>query len=757
MRPGGNCIWAKVIGSTIEKLLDLELSDSNEILARLRATCEEIRSLVRTQYPPSLIGYFWNMMFLSLIGKSDGDSDDGNLVAGPDEQALICAMEYVHAVVASDGLDVSDFRQAEPEVGDRIIELSKDALSQCFMFGIANSHDETLFPDYENKKLAFEILSNWVMIRGKRYQVLEEEFFSYTLKPHDDVLKELYGIGAEGIAKEIQKVSDAARAGVQRSADTLAALMEESQDAAKKADSTLEDFFPSLAEQRPEIAAQASQAIHDLFFGGTFNLSKETGLPENLLSDLAYQPGEAVDFFDGGDFSGSPFKTLPARIKPLIQIGKDYYCTEPNFVRDASYRAIQRALITRKPEYKELWNTKQKHLSESAFSDIMSGHLKSAQILNDVYYPLANGQWAETDCVIVIDDVLIVLECKAGVEPLNPPAENMQGHLKSVERLLLSAYRQCTRFLGYLNSASQVPLYAKSLSGGYDEVLQVKSSALRNIFPIGLTLESFSPFSASIKELAEVVPINGKHNFFALSIDDLMALKYILAGTGEFLHYLEVRQALAGMREVGLFDEMDHLGAYVSKNRVDQTVKEMIEVENATFVALDGFDVDVIGPFFQNPEFPNVQPRRQSYPERLLELLSALEQTGGPKWLAGDSFLRNMGSGGRDQFQTHFDRTLPILGSRDATFFATGGQVGAIFWLERSDGIDREAQAVEKAQSLILAMEEPDIMLFRIALTPNGKMATAVAKRVGKPSVIMANYGRILNEANRLRAKVTKL
>ena len=57
----------------------------------------------------------------------------------------------------------------------------------------------------------------------------------------------------------------------------------------------------------------------------------------------------------------------------------------------------------------------------------MSGHLKSAQILNDVYYPLANGQWAETDCVIVIDDVLIVLECKAGVEPLNPPAENMQG------------------------------------------------------------------------------------------------------------------------------------------------------------------------------------------------------------------------------------------------------------------------------------------------------------------------------------------
>ena len=734
-----------------------ELPEPDQVLADLRVICEEIRSLIQTQYPPSLIGYFWNMMFLSLIGKADPDNDDQPLVAGPDEQTLIFGMEYVHAVIASDGLSVSEFRNVETEVGDRILELAREALTRCFSYGLASSKGDALLSDYENQKLAFEILSNWVMIRGKRYQVLEEEFFAFTLSPHDEVLKELYGIGAAEIASEIQKVADASRHGVQRSAEVLNSLMQESREAALNSDQTYEDFLPELAEQRPEIAEKAGEAIRDLFFGGTFNLSKETDLPKNFLSDLAFQPGETSNFFDDGEFSGTPFKTLPARIKPLVQIGEHFYCTEPNFVRDASYRAIQRAIIANKPEYKEQWNVKQKDLSETAFAEIMGSHLKGAQIFGEVYYPLPDGQWAETDCVILIDDILISLECKAGVEALNPPAENMQGHIKSVERLLLSAYRQSTRFLDYLYSAERVPLYARDNGGGYSEVVDIKYSALRNIFPIGLTLESFTPFSASIKELEEVIPIAGRHNFFALSIDDLMSMKYILAGTGEFIHYLEVRQALAGMREITLFDEMDHLGAYVSNNRVDQTAQEMMTTENIDFVALDGFDADVVAPFFHDPNFPNAEPRRQVYPDRLLELLSALERTGDVNWLAGDNFLRNMASESRNQFQEHYDKTLPILGSRDATFFATGGQVGAVFWLERNDGVNRDTLAIEKAQSLVLAMDEHSTMLFKMAVTPSGKMARATAKKVGRPSPIMANYGRILADAEELRPKVTKL
>lgn len=359
-----------------------------EVLSELRSKCDEIRALVRTQYPPALIGYFWNMMFLQLFQKADDSADQIGLVAGPDEKDLLFAMEYIHAVIASDGLDNPEFANVDTEVGDKIIELSNEALGLCFAFGMVNSKDELLIPDYENQKLAFEILSNWVMIRGKRYQVLEGEFFSYALAPHDEVLIELYGIDSSVIGMEIQKIADASRVGVQRSAEELHALMEEFQSFADVPDKSSPELLPKLLEEHPELSERVGAAIRDLFIGGTFNISKETDLPAKFLADLSFKPGEADKFFDEGEFSGTPFKTLPARIKPLIAIGDEYYCTEPNFIRDTSYRAVQRAIIAARPEYREEWNSKQKGLSEAAFPDVMKSHLSGAQVLGEIYYPL---------------------------------------------------------------------------------------------------------------------------------------------------------------------------------------------------------------------------------------------------------------------------------------------------------------------------------------------------------------------------------
>ncbi|XEV12942.1 hypothetical protein ACBZ90_13105 [Vibrio alginolyticus] len=51
------------------------------------------------------------------------------------------------------------------------------------------------------------------MIRGNRYQVLEGEFYRYVLAPHNDVLEEVYGIGATDIAEGFQAIADATRSG----------------------------------------------------------------------------------------------------------------------------------------------------------------------------------------------------------------------------------------------------------------------------------------------------------------------------------------------------------------------------------------------------------------------------------------------------------------------------------------------------------------------------------------------------------------
>lgn len=59
--------------------------------------------------------------------------------------------------------------------------------------------------------IEFHAKSTWVLLRGNRYQVLEGELYRYVLAPHDDVLKEVYGVGATDIAAGFQDMADASR------------------------------------------------------------------------------------------------------------------------------------------------------------------------------------------------------------------------------------------------------------------------------------------------------------------------------------------------------------------------------------------------------------------------------------------------------------------------------------------------------------------------------------------------------------------
>lgn len=730
---------------------------TDELLNELKTVCQEIRYLIKAQPPRSLIGYLWAQLMRSLIDRRDPKRDKGGLPSvASNENALVFAMEYIHATIAVDGISEEATKLDEAQA-KKIIELSDQALSLCFRYGMAASSTENAVMSIEDKKIGFDILSNWVLIRGRRFQVLEEEFFSYVLAPHDTAIRDIYGITAVTFAKEIQKIANAARTGVDRAQQRMLKMMQKVATEKVKGRKNWPNLIAATKNKNPQFDKEMIDIFDDMFNGGIFNLTKNSDLPQKLLADLAYTPGRNLEFDDASPIAGTPFKTLPARVRPLVLLGDEYYCTEPNFIRDASYRTLQRALISHNAAYREEWNKRQKGMSENAFPDLMSEHLKGATVLKDVYYPIGKNRWAETDCVILLDDVLLNIEAKAGSEALSAPAENLKAHIDSIEGLVKSAYRQSKRFIDYIHQRPEAPLYERRADGKYSEVARVTVAKLRKIFPIGLTVEAFTPFSASVKEDGEVTAMQSRYNFVSLSIDDLMVIRQILGGTGEFLHYLDVRQSLAGLKNAILFDEIDHLGIYISQNRADEKIKRLMEEHQADHVWIDGMDQDIIAPYFADSKWPNSNKPAQKYPAKTRELLETLEQTRAAHWLEADNFIRDLSDDGRAQFADNFESSFSNLNAKPLTYFAVGGGVIAVFGLMRVNTPNFRAILTARAEAVALAFAEQRVRLFELLVGPSGNIKLARMIWVKAPSMLRKDYGEISYEAQHLKSKIKPL
>lgn len=681
------------------------------LLKDMEATSARMRELIVTMPPHDLLGYIYAQRMMKAMADQSSAEEQCQTDVPDDlinENQFL--LEYVHAVLASDAAPAKmTFDEAQCA---ELFELGRKLREQAMFFAMATSADtkDGIFgPDTAD--IEFRAKSNWVMLRGNRYQVLEGEFYRYVLAPHNDVLEEVYGIGATYIAEGFQAMADATRSGHAEATMAMIKQMEAAQAFAAAHDRPLEESMEAWVAANAEQAKAAGQAMDDMFRGGIANVSRHTKLSSTLLADLAYQRGEETEFFSAGDFVGTPYRTLPARKKPLIQLGLDYYAVDPCFARDAGYRALLYNLLQRKPDYKKTFEDRQKMMSEAAFADILAAQLPGATVLQEIYYKdPASKQWSENDTLILMDDVLFLVEAKAGAAAtIASPALDFSRHAQSVQDLVLKAYKQCERFFKYLNSADEVPLY-HLIEGKYEECGRVRCSDYRLMVPIGLTVESFSPFSAYCKELPQVEPLLGRHPFVSLSIDDLFVLKRLLPTPGEFAHYMEVRQAVAGMRRAHLFDELDHLGAYLKKNRFDQDIAEQLQDGKANMVLWDGMS-DIVDRSFEGEDW-EVRPfPAQSFPDEVLRLLDALDVTRAQGWLSAESHIRDLGEEGRKNLAKMLIDLRQTLNQHPARYFVLAGDGKPLFvWLQQHGQQIDWKKVNEKASAASLAVKASNVI-----------------------------------------------
>jgi hypothetical protein len=640
-----------------------------------------------------------------------------------------------------------------------LFALSSKLKEQAMFFAMGSSADtENEAFGADTADIEFHIKSTWVLLRGNRYQVLEGEFYSYVLTPHDDVLKEVYGVGATEIAEGFQDMANATRTGHANAMEEMKKQFEAVQNFAIGQEKPLKDVMEAWVAANADQSKAAGRAIDDMLRGGVANVSRHTKLPPDLLADLAYQRGEESEFFAEGDFAGTPYRTLPVRKKPLIQLGSDYYAVDPCFTRDAGYRALLFNLLQRKPDYKKSFADRQKIMSEGAFPDILTDQLPGATVYQEVYYkdPVTK-QWSENDTLVIVDDVLYLVEAKAGAAAtIASPAVDFKRHVQSVQDLVIKAYSQCERFFNYLNSADEVPLYNR-VDGKYEECGRIRHSDYRVMFPIGLTVESFSPFSSYCKELPQVEPLLGKHAFISMSIDDLFVLKRILPTPGMFAHYMEVRQAVAGMRRAHLFDELDHLGAYITKNRFDEDVADQLRDGEANLVVWDGMS-NVIDRNFEGESWEDNPIPMQEFPNELLKLLGALDTTRAQGWLSAESLIRNYGEQARKDLAKLLSDLGKTIGQHPARYFAFAGDGPLLFiWMQSSEHAVEWKKINDKASAAALCTDFLDVLGVFIEVGKGGSYAKAQHFKVEAPSEKSENNAHIFDEAKRMNQRTKKV
>lgn len=350
----------------------------------------------------------------------------------------------------------------------------------------------------------------------------------------------------------------------------------------------------------------------------------------------------------------------------------------------------------------------------------------------------------------LIDDVLFLVEAKAGAAAtIASPALDFSRHAQSVQDLVVKAYKQCERFFNYLNSADEVPLY-HLIDGRYEECGRVRRSNYLVMVPIGLTIESFSPFSAYCKELPQVEPLLGKYAFVSLSIDELFVLKRLLPTPGEFAHYMEVRQAVAGMRRAHLFDEFDHLGAYLKKNRFDQDIANQLTGGKANMLIWDGMS-DIVDRSFEGEDRDNGPFPTQDFPEEVLKLLRALDATRTRGWLSAESHIRDFGEDGRNNLAKMLSDLRQTLNQHPARYFVISGDGKPLFvWLQQHEHQIDWTKVNDKASAATLAVKASEAIGVVAEVSADGIYHRAQSFNVHIPTARTEENAHVFEDAARM-------
>lgn len=653
-----------------------------------------------------------------------------------DDPLPLRMVDYVQSIIVSvPPLDVPK-RDIDEAQWQKLKELVSSIFTrlnieyQSCRSALDRKHDPEYEIVYDEYCVRAQLL--WCNVRGRRYLVHDIPYLRDVLSPHDEVLKELFGVSVTDLLGSFGSIIESLSKGVLKAVEDLREFQDVTTaklaDRATKMEQVDKNDLPRIMQDIIEDNKWEGwrDDIFGRFFGtDLFNVQKVTTIPESLLEELSWEAGQDKEFFGAGEYRGWPLRVWSTSKRPFIKVDGDYYCFELFSLFDNIYRILQRIITEKKPEYIPTWNKKQKMVSEDIPIRLFQKLLPGAQVFQSVHYRWHTGsnrnlQWCETDALIIYEDHLFVLEVKAGAFTYTAPATDFPAYIESLRNLVLKPAEQGRRFLEYINSDNEVAIFNLD----HIEIGRIRRSAFEHVTICAVTLDPFTDLAAQVQHLKGIGIDVGQEPVWSISMDDLRVYADIFDNPLVFLHFVEERMRAFRSSLIQTDDEMDHLGLYLTHNIYTEYVKEFSSGLDKP-ISWNGYREKIDGFFddkFRDPALPC--PLKQEMPTRLAEIVDFLAFCNKPGRRKVVSLLLNYGGSWRNNIASSIDDVLKVQSSslRPRPVSTYGGTNITMFcWQHGVIERDRKL-AFDHASASMLVTQEDRRMLLELVFNGTGSL-----------------------------------
>lgn len=627
-----------------EQFMDFLANNYEEVKGDIDNKIQTIRDEISSCNPLRIMNFVASMSFTSMLNHLS------ECQYTPEQNFVIRAVEYIQSILVSSKNDykiTSDNEQDNSEkyfqILNSIIELYKD-INGFYAYWIAHIKKEE--GSLEDDIVRYIVQSQMAsFIRGDRYQIYEIEHLEKLLYPHNDVIIELFQLTANELITGLEKLQyslSSAKADALNNLQDIFINFEEKIEINENGD--IKDLNDNDYKDRFQ------SCVGELFGNSLYDVKQVTGWSGRIIDSLSYNINEYDKFF-GGEYSGWPIIDLPIQKKPFIKINEVSYCFDYYNLFDNIYRIMQKTIKELKPSYVNDWSHIQQKASEQMVEELFKKLLPNSITFRDNYYPKNKSlkQCDENDVIVVYDDILLIIEVKAGSFTYTPAITDYKSHINSFKALIEKADYQCERTINYIKNNEEAAIYDNNKN--LKTVLEQKD--FREIYSFCVTVDNFNEFAAKAEKLSFISIQSGT---IAISIDDLRVYSDYFDSPLYFLHYLKQRKLATKIKNLNLYDELDHLGLYIKHNLYSITMNDF---DDESFVHIHGYREEIDNYFMSlyTDEISFPKPE-QEIPYRIKEIIEYLEKNNIKNKTYLSSFLLDFALDAKEEMVQYIDYIL---------------------------------------------------------------------------------------------------